>query len=76
MTLTDILIPVKQLINGDSIVHVPVDGITHHYVERPADDIVFTEGLAAETYLNTGDRAAFDTVGRRPADCARQPVRT
>jgi parallel beta-helix repeat protein len=54
-----VLIPVKHLINGDSIRQIDVPTVIYYHVELPAHAAVLAEGLAAETYLDTGDRAAF-----------------
>ena len=57
--LIDVLIPVKQLINGISIAQVPVDAITYYHVELPHHDVLLADGLEAESYLDTGDRGNF-----------------
>jgi hypothetical protein len=58
------LIPVRCLINGTSIVQVPVDEITYYHVELAQHDMLWAEGLLAESYLDTGDRANFfDSAG-------------
>jgi V8-like Glu-specific endopeptidase len=57
------LIPVRYLVNGATIVHEPVAEVTYWHVELPRHDIIFAEGLATESYLDTGNRAAF-TGGR------------
>ena len=55
----DVLIPVKHLINGDSIVQVPVDRVTYYHVETPEHAILYAAALPAESYLDTGDRRDF-----------------
>ncbi|MDE2576894.1 MAG: Hint domain-containing protein [Rhodospirillales bacterium] len=60
---TDALVPIRYLINGASIVQVAVDEVTYWHVELPRHDIVLAEGLASESYLDTGNRAAFDNGG-------------
>ena len=59
----DVLIPVKLLRNGTTIRQVRIDAVTYHHVELPAHDIVLAEGLAAESYLDVGDRASFANGG-------------
>jgi len=54
-----VLIPVRYLINGATIAQIPVGQITYHHVELPAHDVLLAEGLPAESYLDTGNRAAF-----------------
>ena len=58
-----VLIPVKHLINGTSVVQVPVDTITYYHVELPRHDVLLAEGLAAESYLETGGRRMFANGG-------------
>ncbi len=54
------LIPVRYLINGASIVQEEHGGrIAYFHVELDRHDILFAEGAAAESYLDTGNRAAF-----------------
>jgi len=60
----EVLIPVKQLINGTRIQQRPVETVTYYHVELPAHDVVLAEGLPVESYLDTGDRAAFVCLGR------------
>ncbi len=55
----DVLIPVKHLINGDTIARVQVDEVTYYHVELTSHDIVLAEGLPTESYLDAGDRNSF-----------------
>jgi T5SS/PEP-CTERM-associated repeat protein len=55
----DALIPVKHLINGASIAQIRVDEVTYYHVELPQHSVLLAEGLAAESYLDTGDRSNF-----------------
>jgi hypothetical protein len=55
----DVLIPAKHLINGHSIVQVPVDEVSYYHVELPRHDVLRAEGLPTESYLDIGDRANF-----------------
>jgi hypothetical protein len=59
----DVLIPIKHLINDRSIAQVPVDAVTYYHVELSAHDVLLAEGLPAESYLDTGDRANFSNGG-------------
>jgi hypothetical protein len=61
--LEGVLIPVKYLINGDSIVQVARPHVTYYHVELGEHDVIFAENLPAETYLETGQRAAFANGG-------------
>ena len=57
------LIPIKRLVNHASITRHPVDQVTWYHVELPAHDLLFAEGLAAESYLDTGNRGNFANGG-------------
>jgi autotransporter passenger strand-loop-strand repeat protein len=54
-----VLIPVKHLINGHSVAQVPADDVTYFHLELPRHAVILAEGLAVESYLDTGDRSAF-----------------
>ena len=54
-----VLIPVKHLVNGTTIARMPVDRVTYHHVELYRHDVLFAEGLPAESYLDTGNRRIF-----------------
>ena len=57
--LIDVLIPVKQLVNGISIAQVPLDAVTYYHVELPQHGVLFADGLPVESYLDTGNRRNF-----------------
>ncbi len=54
-----VLIPIRRLINGATIAQLPVKTVTYFHVELENHDVVLAEGLPAETYLDTGNRASF-----------------
>ncbi|MCJ2034843.1 Hint domain-containing protein [Methylobacterium sp. J-068] len=54
------LVPIMCLINGTSIAREPVQAVTYWHVELDAHDILLAEGLAAESYLDWGDRPFFE----------------
>jgi T5SS/PEP-CTERM-associated repeat protein len=58
-----VLIPIKYLINGDTVAQVPREAIQYFHVELAQHDVLFAEGLAVESYLDTGDRGSFDNGG-------------
>ena len=58
------LIPVRYLVNGVTIVQEEVASVTYFHVELDAHDVVLAEGLACESYLDTGNRHAFEGEGR------------
>jgi hypothetical protein len=55
-----VLIPVKYLINGDTITRVQRDEVTYYHVELALHDVLMAEGLPVESYLDAGDRGNFD----------------
>jgi collagen type I alpha len=57
-----VLIPAKYLINGSTVVQEPVEAVEYFHLELACHDIVLAEGLPAETYLDVGDRAAFENA--------------
>ncbi len=58
--LDDVLIPAGLLVNGDSIVREPCGHVTYWHIELPQHDVVLAERVAAESYLDTGNRGDFD----------------
>jgi lysophospholipase L1-like esterase len=54
------LIPAKALINGVTIHQLDVPEMTYYHLELPAHDVLFAEGAAVESYLDTGNREAFE----------------
>jgi hypothetical protein len=57
------LIPIGRLINGTSIVQIPMDEITYYHVELAEHDLLLAEGVLAESYLDVGDRSNFGNSG-------------
>ena len=59
-----VLIPVKLLVNGCTIQQVRGSvSVDYLHVELDRHDIVLAEGLAVESYLDTGNRAMFANAG-------------
>jgi hypothetical protein len=58
-----VLIPIRYLINGRTIVQERVDNVTYYHVELPSHDVILAEGLPCESYLDTGNRGAFANGG-------------
>jgi hypothetical protein len=54
-----VLIPARYLVDGDAIAPLPTSSVTYYHIELDRHDVVIAEGLAAESYLDTGDRASF-----------------
>ena len=62
MLVDGALVPVRHLINGGAIVQEPVTRCAYHHVESATHDvIVLAEELPCESYLDTGNHAAFVT---------------
>jgi autotransporter passenger strand-loop-strand repeat protein len=57
--LDGVLIPVKYLINGDTVAQRDCRQVTYYHIELASHDVILAEGLPAETYLEAGHRAAF-----------------
>jgi len=53
------LIPVRYLINETSIAQDEVQEITYWHIELDTHDVVLAEGVPAESFLDTGNRASF-----------------
>lgn len=54
------LVPVRYLVNGQSIVQERREAVTYWHVELDRHDLVLAEGAACESYLDTGNRDAFE----------------
>ncbi len=61
--VAEVLIPIRYLINGASIRQEEVASVTYYHVELPAHGVLLAEGLPVESYLDTGNRAAFANGG-------------
>lgn len=59
----DVLIPVRYLINGRTIVQEQVDKVRYYHVELSHHAVILAEGLPCESYLDTGNRSAFAEEG-------------
>ncbi len=53
------LIPIRYLVNGGSVARMDVERVTYWHVELPRHAVLRAEGLACESYLDTGNRSAF-----------------
>ena len=54
-----VLIPIRHLINGTSIVQVPVDRVSYYHIELPRHDVVLAQGLPAESFLDMRDGSNY-----------------
>jgi len=59
----DALIPVRCLVNDRTITQMPVADVTYFHLELRHHDVVLAEGMAAETFLDTGPEAVFHGHG-------------
>ena len=58
------LIPARLLRNGTTIVEEHgCQSVTYYHVEFDAHDVLLAEGLASESYLDTGNRCSFQNSG-------------
>jgi V8-like Glu-specific endopeptidase len=57
------LIPVRYLLNGATIVQEHHDTAIYWHVELLRHDVLLAENLPAESYLDTGNRGAFENGG-------------
>jgi len=58
-----VLIPIRLLVNGRNVRQVLTDRITYHHIELAEHDVLLANGMPAESYLDTGDRARFSNGG-------------
>ncbi len=63
LLVEDVLVPVRYLANGTSIMQEPCDTVTYWHVELDQHDVILAAGLPAESYLDTGDRSSFANGG-------------
>jgi hypothetical protein len=66
--LHGVLVPIRVLINGTSIVQVPSAEVTYWHVELERHDLMLCEGAWTESYLDMGNRSAF--VGTADVDAS------
>jgi autotransporter passenger strand-loop-strand repeat protein len=57
-----VLIPVKHLINGTTIRQITIPAVTYFHVALAHHSVILAEALPVETYLDTGDRHAFESA--------------
>jgi hypothetical protein len=54
-----VLIPVKHLLNGTTLRQMRAAVVDYFHLELSRHDVVLADGLASETFLDSGNRAAF-----------------
>jgi hypothetical protein len=63
----DVLIPIKHLINGDTVVQEPIGTISYYHIELGEHDVLLADGMPVESYLEDGARSAFNNNGEAVA---------
>jgi collagen type I alpha len=58
-----VLVPIRFLVNHRTIIQERRDQVTYLHVELPRHDILLAHGLPVESYLETGNRSAFENGG-------------
>jgi hypothetical protein len=58
-----VLIPVRYLLNDATVRQQDVSFVTYWHVELPAHRVLLADGLPCESFLDTGNRAAFANGG-------------
>jgi hypothetical protein len=59
----DLLMPVRYLLNGATVVQGAVAEVTYWHVETERHEVLLAEGMPAESYLDTGNRGALSNGG-------------
>lgn len=59
-----VLVPIRYLENGVTVVRAPREEVTYFHIELDRHDLLIAEGLATESYLDTGNRQDFEGVAR------------
>jgi hypothetical protein len=58
-----VLIPAISLVNGTTIYQEQTTRhVTYHHIELDSHDVLLAEGLAVESYLDTGNRTMFESA--------------
>jgi len=57
--VNEVLIPVRHLVNGSTIVQVPVARVTYHHLELQAHNVLLAQGLPAESFLDMRDGSNY-----------------
>jgi hypothetical protein len=60
VAIDGVLVPVRHLINGATVSFAPAGPTTYLHVELDCHEVILADGLSVESYLDTGNRSAFD----------------
>ncbi|MDE8348049.1 MAG: Hint domain-containing protein [Acidocella sp.] len=64
--LQGVLVPACHLVNGATITETPQAAVTYYHIELDRHDLLLADGMAAESYLDTGNRGAlYHELGER-----------
>lgn len=75
LLIDGVLVPVKLLVNGATILQERETGtVTYYHLELDRHEVVMADGLLLETYLDTGNRGQFEQEtgirGKATQSCA------
>lgn len=62
--VNEVLIPVRHLVNGRTIVQQAWESVDYHHIELLRHEVILANDLPVESYLDSGDRAAFSNAGQ------------
>jgi Hint domain len=57
--VNEVLIPIRLLVNGSTIVQVPQDQVTYYHIELPRHELVLAQGLPVESFLHMKDGSNY-----------------
>ncbi len=57
--IDEVLIPVSELINGATVSRFETDEVTYWHVELDSHDILLSNGMPTESYIDVGNRSFF-----------------
>lgn len=63
VAMDGVLIPVRHLVNGRTVLREMRDEVHYFHVELDAHDVLLAEGLPCESFLDTGNRSDFENGG-------------
>jgi hypothetical protein len=61
--LDDVLIPIRSLVDGMTIVQETIDEVVYWQVELPEQNVIFAEGLPCDSCPDAEGRTAFENGG-------------
>ena len=72
----EVLIPAVDLINGSTVAQIEMDEVAYWHVELESHDLLVANNLAAESYMDMGNRSAFAEAALEPAPEGFRPHKT